>query len=97
MKLNTVILLFALALIGCSRADYIGTVSDVKHFAYGGAAIDMDGKYPNQKMTLYVSAADEAAVGPLPPVGATVTASGETVDYKGKPEIKIHSKTQWKW
>jgi len=97
MKTYLLFLLFTLTLIGCGRADYTGTVFGVKHFTRGGVAVDMDGAYPNQKMTLYVSASDEARVGRLPPVGATVTATGAATEYKGRPEIKIHSKDQWKW
>lgn len=78
-------------------ADYTGTVFGVKHFAGGGAAVDMDGAYPNEKMILYVAPADMEAVVALPTVGAKVTASGDIVDYKGKPEIKIHTKEQWRW
>jgi hypothetical protein len=89
---------FALALSALPAvADYTGVVSGVKHFASGGVAVDLDGKYPDQKMTLYVSPKDEATVGALPPEGAKVTATGTTVQYHGKPEIKIHEAGQWKW
>jgi DNA/RNA endonuclease YhcR with UshA esterase domain len=33
----------------------------------------------------------------MPAVGDKVTAMGEITQYKGKPEIKIHSDGQWKW
>ena len=76
---------------------YTGVVSGVKHFAKGGVAVDMDGKYPEEKMTLYVCPKDEATVGALPPEGAKVRATGTTTQYHGKPEIKIHEASQWKW
>lgn len=97
MKPHLLLLLFTFSLMACARADYTGTVSEVKHFSGGGVAVDMDGTYPDQKMTLYVSPGDAAAVGALPEVGTKVSATGEVTDYKGRPEIKIHSKDQWSW
>ena len=75
---------------------YTGVVSGVKQFHSGGTAVDMDGAYPNQKMVLYVPA-DATKITKMPAVGDKVTATGEITDYKGKPEIKIHSDDQWKW
>jgi hypothetical protein len=86
-----------LAALPAFADTYTGVVSGVKHFAKGGVAVDMDGKYPDQKMTLYVSPKDEATVGALPAEGAKVTATGEVTPYHGKPEIKIHAADQWKW
>ncbi len=81
-----------------ARADtYSGVFSDVKHFHDGGVAVDLDGRWPDQKMTFYVPPADVAAVGALPPEGAKVIASGTQEPYRGKPEIKIHKAEQWKW
>lgn len=97
MQRNAIFLLFTMALMGFVRADYTGTVSEVKQFSTGGAAVDMDGLYPNQKMTLYVASKDIAAVGSLPKAGDKVTATGPVTQYKGKPEIKIHSQSQWIW
>jgi hypothetical protein len=76
---------------------YTGIVSGVKHFSQGGIAVNLDGKYPDQKMTLYVSPKDEAVVGALPSEGAKITATGTITQYRGKPEIKIHEPGQWKW
>jgi hypothetical protein len=75
---------------------YTGVVSEVKQFHSGGTAVDMDGAYPNQKMVLYVPAG-ETKVTKMPVVGDKVTATGEITQYKGRPEIKIHSDDQWKW
>lgn len=75
---------------------YTGLVSEVKQFHSGGTAVDMDGTYPNQKMVLYVPAG-ESKVTKMPAVGDKVTATGEVTQYKGRPEIKIHSDDQWKW
>jgi len=60
-------------------------------------AVDLDGQYPNQKMTLYVPAKDDATAGTLSPEGATGTATGTTIQYHGKPEIKIFQASRWKW
>jgi len=95
------ILLLSLAIslgITSGRADtYTGVVSDVKHFHTGGVAVDLDGKWPNQKMTFYVPPDDATAVGPMPSEGAKVTATGTVEAYRGKPEIKILKADQWKW
>jgi hypothetical protein len=89
--------IFILAALPALADTYAGVVSGVKHFASGGVAVDVDGKYPDQKMTLYVSARDEATVGKLPTDGASVTATGTITQYHGKPEIKVHDANQWKW
>jgi hypothetical protein len=97
MKLAAcLIVTFALTIASAAADTYTGIVSDVKHFARGGAAVDLDGHYPDQKMTLYVSARAEAAVGALPLEGARITATGTITSFKGKPEIKITSAKQWK-
>jgi hypothetical protein len=76
---------------------YTGTVSDVKHFRNGGVAVDLDGHYPEQKMTYYIPPDAAAKVGALPAEGAKVTATGSIVQYKGKPEIKIYDAKQWQF
>jgi hypothetical protein len=87
MKSFLFTLLVLVSLSSLTLADtYTGVVSEV----------NMDGAYPNQKMVLYVSAAD-TKVTKMPAVGDKVTATGEITQYKGKPEIKIHSDDQWKW
>ncbi len=76
---------------------YTGTVSDTKHLQNGAIAVDLDGHYPNEKMALYVPPADAATIGPIPSVGARVTATGTIKPYHGQPEIKIHKTDQWQW
>ena len=96
--MKSLILSFLLLFSVSALADtYTGVVSGVKHFTAGGVAVDLDGKYLDQKMTLYVSPKDEAGVGALPPEGTKVTATGAVTQYHGKPEIKIHEASQWKW
>jgi hypothetical protein len=86
------------SMTGYSLADtYTGMVSDVKHFHNGGVAVDLDGHWPHEKMALYIPPRDAAAVGALPAEGAKVTATGTVDQYRGKPEIKIHQASQWKW
>jgi DNA/RNA endonuclease YhcR with UshA esterase domain len=48
-------------------------------------------------MTLYLAPDVEATVGKVPPIDATVAATGPVTQYHGKPEIKIESASQWKW
>jgi hypothetical protein len=81
----------------CFADTYSGVVWNVKHFNKGGVAVDLDGAYPQQKMTLYVPASSEDAVGTLPKEGDHITATGAVVQYKGRPEIKILSADQWKF
>jgi DNA/RNA endonuclease YhcR with UshA esterase domain len=76
---------------------YTGVVSAVKHFHNGGVVVDLDDKYPNEKMQLYESPSEVTTVGALPAEGAKVTATGDIIPYHGKPEIKIHQASQWHW
>jgi hypothetical protein len=69
----------------------------VKHFHNGGVAVDLNGHWPHEKMALYVPPADSASIGSLPAEGDKVTANGTIDQYRGKPEIKIHQASQWKW
>ncbi len=81
-----------------SVADtYTGVVFGEKNFHSGGVAVDLDGRYPNQKMTLYIAPGLETAIGKLPPIGAKVTAMGTVTQYHGKSEIKITSAGQLSW
>ena len=77
--------------------SYTGIVSEIKHFHDGGIAIDLDGKYPREKMILYVPSEDVSAIGAMPPENTNVTAHGVIVPYKGTPEIKMHQAKQWTW
>ena len=88
----SLLVLFALA--GLARADYTGTVSEVKLFDSGAVALDLDGTWPNQKMLIYIPVTDVSKVTPLPKVGDVVTAVGPNTTYKGKPEIVIHDVKQ---
>ena len=97
MKIMCIAFALAIAALPAVADTYTGVVSGVKQFASGGVAVDLDGKYPDQKMTLYVSPKDEATVGALPSEGAKVTATGTITHYRGEPEIKIHEAGQWKW
>jgi hypothetical protein len=97
VKVICIAFALAFATLPALADKYTGVVSAVKHFAGGGVAVDLDGKYPDQKMTLYVSSKDETNVGKLPSEGTKVTAIGTITQYRGKPEIKIHDAGQWKW
>ena len=97
MTLFPTVSLFFLLCTSLFADTYTGVVSGGKHFHNGGVAVDLDGRYPNEKMTLYVPPGDEASIGKLPPIGSTVTATGTVTQYHGRPEIKIESASQWKW
>jgi hypothetical protein len=101
MKINAIFLLFTAAVLSsCSRSDYTGTMSELKP-TRSGVIIDVDGRYPDQKMTFYVPRATEARWitvhkgWPLP--GTTVTAKGPVISYKGHPEIVIDDPAQLTW
>jgi DNA/RNA endonuclease YhcR with UshA esterase domain len=91
------IMLLAVTIVPTIADTYTGVVTGVKHFHNGGVVVDLDDKYPNEKMQLYVQPADVSVVGALPSEGAKVTATGAITQYHGKPEIKIHQASQWKW
>jgi DNA/RNA endonuclease YhcR with UshA esterase domain len=93
--LLSVVVLVSLSSVALADT-YTGVVSEVKQFHSGGTAVDLDGAYPNQKMALYVPA-NETRVTKMPAVGDKVTAKGKITEYKGRPEIKIHSDDQWSW
>ena len=77
--------------------NYTGIVAGTKHFRNGGIVVDLDAKFPNEKMQLYVPPEDAGAIGAIPVVGTKVTATGDIASYHGRPEIKIHQATQWHW
>jgi len=94
------VLLLVFGLFGCGAASppgavegkpftYEGAVSGVKEFKGGSVAINLDGAYPNQKMTIYLP--KDAAKG-MPAnntfeKGDRVKATGTFKIYKGRPEI----------
>ena len=90
-------LLLSLVFSVLAHADYTGTVTRVKPLTGGAMAIYLDGEEANAKMTLYVSSKELKMIGPLPPVGAKVTATGTETRRKKRREIKILSAEQWKW
>ncbi len=57
-------------------------------------AIDLDGKYPDQKMTLYIRASNIAKFTALPHDGDVVKATGPETHYHGKPEIVLRDPSQ---
>jgi DNA/RNA endonuclease YhcR with UshA esterase domain len=91
------LLLACAGLTACSRAGYTGTVDEI-HPARSSILIDLDGRYPHQKMTLYLPKETIFRIhGHWPAIGATITAKGEVTDYRGRPEIVIHDPSQLTW
>ena len=90
-------ILLSLVFSALAHADYTGTVGRIKPLTGGGIAIYLDGEEANAKMTLYVSSKELKTIGPIPPVGAKVTATGTETRRKKRREIKILSAEQWKW
>jgi len=100
--------ILALILLGSGvftivRADaaapttYTGHVDGLKDLQNGALLVNLDGVFPSQKMTLYISSEAKLKFPRLPVVGETVTATGTQVDFKGKPEIKLSDPSQLTW
>jgi len=91
------LLLACFGITACSRAGYTGTVDEI-HPTRSSVLIDMDGRYPYQKMTLYLPREAVSRIqGRWPAIGATVTAKGEVTNYRGRPEIIIRDPSQLSW
>jgi DNA/RNA endonuclease YhcR with UshA esterase domain len=107
MKTGFVIIALAL-LCGCShsissgeasrhigeRCTVEGYVASVHATGRGTVFLNFDNAYPNQTFTA-VSLHGELSAGDLQPFAQrTVRVSGKVEDYKGKPEIVLHSLDQ---
>ena len=91
------LLLACVGVTACSRAGYTGTVDDI-HPTRSSVLIDLDGRYPYQKMTLYVPKETVFLIhGRWPAIGSTITAKGEVTTYRGRPEIVINDPSQLSW
>lgn len=56
--------------------------------------INLDEPYPNQVFTLLVWGSDRPNVGNLPRTGG-ICATGTITEYRGTPEIVLHSAHDW--
>ena len=93
-RYSAIIFALCLCLFGCSHTVYIGQVSQVRQLR-GGMVIDLDGRYPNQAMTIYVPNADMGSVAwKIPSVGQTISVRGSITSYHGRPEIVVTSANQ---
>jgi len=86
--------------IAFSLRGYSGVVSEVKGVR-AGVLIDLDGRYPNQRMTVYVPGAvvpHWRDVHPgWPSVGTRITVTGPVTQYRGRPEIVVNDPAQVNW
>lgn len=57
--------------------------------------INLDAPYPHQIFTLVVWGEDRLAVGKLPKQGSRVCTLGLIEEYRGVPEIKVWSRSQF--
>ena len=91
------LLLACVGVTACSRVGYTGTVDDI-HPTRSSVLIDLDGRYPYQKMTLYVPKETVFLIhGRWPAIGATITVKGKVTNYRGRPEIVINDPSQLSW
>lgn len=56
--------------------------------------IDFERPYPNQTFTAVVWQRDKAIVGTVPTVNV-ICVTGTIIDYRGRPEIVLHSRSDW--
>jgi len=79
------------------RETVCGTITQV-HTATTSAGvptfIDFDKPYPNQPFTAVIWQRDKANVGKVPSTG-TLCVSGTITNYRGKPEITLHTNADW--
>lgn len=57
--------------------------------------INLDAPYPHQIFTLVIWGEDRLAVGKLPEQGSRVCALGMIKEFRGVPEIKVWSRSQF--
>jgi hypothetical protein len=102
MKSLFAVVLLALCFSPVLRADdsgtpastYTGHVDGVKTLSDGAVAVNLDGTFPNSKMTLYISSSAKTQFTRLPVEGDTVTAVATITQYQGHPEMKLSSPSQ---
>jgi hypothetical protein len=56
--------------------------------------IDFEKPYPNQTFTAVIWERDKVAVGSVPRAGV-LCVKGTIIDYRGRPEIILHSSSDW--
>lgn len=56
--------------------------------------IDFEQAYPNQTFTAVIWQRDKSGVGNVPKVGV-LCVSGTIVEYRGRPEIVLHNRSDW--
>jgi hypothetical protein len=77
--------------------SYTGIVSDLKG-TRSGVLLDLDGHYPAQKMSVWVTeAACVQLRGHWPQVGARLKVTGKRTTYHDRPEIVVNDKSQLVW
>jgi hypothetical protein len=88
------VVLVGAAILYFAFPHYRGTVSQAKEVR-SGIIFDLDGYYPNQKMTLFIPRSSETRMaGHWPVVGRQVDVSGAVTQYRGRPEIVVTSPDQ---
>ena len=79
------------------KATVCGTIAEV-HTATTSAGtptfIDFEKPYPNQPFVALIWQRDQASVGKVPNAG-TLCVTGLVTEYRGKPEIVLHSASDW--
>jgi hypothetical protein len=78
-------------------SGYTGIVSGLKK-ERSGVLIDLDGAYPNQKMTVWVTKKVVIALhGHWPRNGDALEVTGTVSEYKNRPEIVVSDPSQLTW
>jgi hypothetical protein len=89
--------LLAVAVFFLIEPPYVGVLSDLKA-TRSGVILDLDGHYPAEKMSVWVTkSACVQLYGHWPQVGTRLKVIGKRSSYRGRPEIVVNDSSQLVW
>ena len=87
VSLGALLFVTAWGMFAFVSPSYSGVVSGLKG-TQSGIIVDLDGTYPNEKMTIWIPKKVYPEIqGRLPKIGSRIKVLGRTVEYHGRPEI----------
>jgi hypothetical protein len=75
----------------CGRIEEVKVTTNVRGTP---TFIDFEKPYPNETFVAVIWEHDKASVGAIPRVG-TLCVKGTITDYKGRPQIALHARSDW--